>query len=317
MFGRCGTLVTVRRIMICGTPRFRRDCILLRFPLPIGAAKRGFTEGCTLIVNRVCHFQSDLGLHHYGDFFGSPPFFLIILTNYSPFRQINSVWCHGGMATCQVSFDVQNPRGGTAPGNRTFTGHVFLLKHGHCVLQWDHIRACATDFLAHNTCGARACSATRETGRFGLTTHPWARYHLSLLQVQCHTIAHPCPSNGHSTQQTKFYCFRRPHAGMCHPSVRLCTQPRTIWHLCGFHKGRQGAHWNEPTTMGIHLGIQKNHMPTPKLTFRTKPSHPPQQGRIAYHCDKRQKLTCHGDGMSCRKRLISGTINPCTVNGAP
>ena len=107
------------------------------------------------------------------------------------------------MATYQVSFDVQNTWGGTAPGNRTFTGHVFLFAHGHCVLQWDHTRECATDILAHNTCGTRACSATTETARFGLTTHPCVRCHLSLLQVCCDMIVHPCQSNGHSTKQTK------------------------------------------------------------------------------------------------------------------
>ena len=52
--------------MICGRPIFHRACILLRFPLPIGAAKRGFREGCTLVVDRLCDFQSDLGLHHHG-----------------------------------------------------------------------------------------------------------------------------------------------------------------------------------------------------------------------------------------------------------
>ena len=217
---------------------FRRACILLRFPLPIGAAKRGFREGCTLIVNRLCHFQGDLRLHHHGDFFGSPLFFLIILANYNPFRQINGVWCHGGMASCQVSFDVQNPWGGTAPRNRTFTGHVLLFAHGHCVLHWDHTQACATDFLAHNTCGTSACCATTQTARFGLTMHPWVRYHLSLLQVHYHMIAHPCQSNGRSTKQTKFCCCRGPHAVMCHTSVWLCAQLRTIWHLCSFHKRR-------------------------------------------------------------------------------
>ena len=173
------------------------------------------------------------------------------------------------MAPSQVSFDVQNPRGGTAPGNRTFTGHVFLFAHGHCELQWDHTRAGATDFLAHNTCGTRACCASTKTTRFGLTMHPWVRDHLSFLQVHCHMMTHPCPSNGRSTKQTKFCCFRGPHASMCHTSVWLCTQLRTIGYLCNFHKGRQGAHWNQPTTIGIHLGIQKNHMPIPKLTIRT------------------------------------------------
>ena len=32
-------------------------------------------KGRTLVVDRLCHFQSDLGLHHHGDFFGSPFFF--------------------------------------------------------------------------------------------------------------------------------------------------------------------------------------------------------------------------------------------------
>ena len=105
--------------MICGRPIFHRACILLRFPLPIGAAKRGFREGCTLVVDRLCDFQSDLGLHHHGDLFWLAPFFLIVLADYNPFRQINGVWCHGWMAPCQVTFDVQDPRGGTAPRNRT------------------------------------------------------------------------------------------------------------------------------------------------------------------------------------------------------
>ena len=147
-----------------------------------------------------------------GIFLAHAFFFLIVLADYNPFRQINGVWCHGWMAPCQVSFDVQNPRGGTPPGNRTFTGHVFLFAHGHCELQWDHTRACATDFLPHNTCGTRACCASTETTRFGLTTHPWVRYHLSFLQVHCNMIAHPCQSNGRSTKQTKFCCFCGPHA---------------------------------------------------------------------------------------------------------
>ena len=153
--------------------------------------------------------------------------------------------------------------GGNAPGNRTFTGHVFLFAHGNYVLQWHHTRGRATDFLVHTTCGTRACSATIETARFRLTTHPWVRYHLSLVQVHCYIIAHPCQSNGHSTKQTKLRCFGGPHADMCHTSVRLCLQLRTIWHLCGLHKGRQGAHWKEPTTIGIHWGMQKNHVPIP------------------------------------------------------
>ena len=122
-------------------------------------------------------------------------------------------------------------------------------------------------------------------------------------------ITHPWQSNGRSTNQTKFCCFRGPHASMCYTSIWLCTQLRTIGHLCSFHKGRQCAHWNEPTTFGIHLGIQKNHMPMPKLTFRTKPPRPPQQSWITVHGDKRQTLTRYGDGMSCRKRLLLGTIN--------
>ena len=132
------------------------------------------------------------------------------------------------MAPSQVSFDVQNQRGGTAPGNRTFTGHIFLFAHGHCELQWDHTRASATDFLAHNTCGTRACCASTKTTRFGPSMHPWVRYHLSFLQVHCHMMTHPCQSNGHSTKQTTFCCFRGMHASMCHTSVWLRTQLRTI-----------------------------------------------------------------------------------------
>ena len=188
--------------MICGRPKFHRACILLRFPLPIGAAKRGFREGCTLVVNRLCHFQSDLGLHHHGDFFLALPLFFLLSWLTTTHSVKSTVFGATVVAPCQVSFDVQNPRGGTAPGNRTFTGHVFLFAHGHCELQWDHTRACATDFLAHNTCGTRACCAPTETTRFGLTTHPWVRYHLSFLQVHYHMIAHPCQSNGHSTKQT-------------------------------------------------------------------------------------------------------------------
>ena len=124
-----------------------------------------------------------------------------------------------GWQLSPVSFDVQNPRGGTAPGNRTFTGHVFSFARGHCELQWAHTRACATDFLAHNTFGTRACWASTKTTRFGLTMHPWVRYHLSFLQVHCHMMTHPCQRNGHSTKQTKFCFFRGPHASMCHTSV--------------------------------------------------------------------------------------------------
>ena len=129
------------------------------------------------------------GLHHRANFFGSPLSFRIVLADCNPFRQINGVWCHRWMAPCRVSFDVQNPWGAGAPGNGTFTGHVFLFAHGHCELQWDHTRAGATDFLAHNTCGTRACCAPTETTSSGLTTHPWVRYHLSFLQVHCHTCA--------------------------------------------------------------------------------------------------------------------------------
>ena len=135
-----------------------------------------------------------------------------------------------------MSFDVQNPRGGTTPGNRTFKGHVFLFAHGHCKLEWDHTRACATDFLAHNTCGTRARCASTKTTRVGLTTHRWVRYHLSFLQVHCHMMTHPCQSNGCSTKQTKFCCFRGPHAGMCHSNEWLCTQLSTFGHICSFHK---------------------------------------------------------------------------------
>ena len=69
------TVVTAGRIMIGERPRFHKACILLRFPLPIRAAKRGFGEGCTLVVDRLCHFQSDLGLHHHEGFFWMAPFF--------------------------------------------------------------------------------------------------------------------------------------------------------------------------------------------------------------------------------------------------
>ena len=154
-------------------------------------------------------FKVILGFITMGIFLARPFFFLIVLADYNPFRQINGVGWHGWMAPCQVSFDAQNPRGGTSPGNRTFTGHVFLFAHGHCELQWDHTRACATDFLAHNTCGTRACCASTKTRRFSPTTHPWVRYHLSFLQVHCHMIAHPCQSNGRSTKTNKILLLPR------------------------------------------------------------------------------------------------------------
>jgi hypothetical protein len=213
------------------------------------------------------------------------------------------------MAPSQVSFDVQNPRGGTGPGNRTFTGHVFLFAHGHCELQWDHTRACATDFLAHNTCGTRACCASTKTTRFGLTMHPWVRYHLSFLQVHCHMMTHPCQSNGHSTKQTKFCCFRGPHASMCHTSVWLCTQLRTIGYLCSLHKGRQGAHWSQPTTIGIHSGgkirsgPQVGKVATSPLPYRGSP--PLQSGgiksEVAHKWEKWLPHPCRiGDPHRCR-----------------
>ena len=80
--------------MICGTPTFRRACILLRFPVLIGEAKRGFTEGRTLVDDRLCHFPRELGLHHHGDFCWLALSFLIVLAHYNPFHQINGVWCH-------------------------------------------------------------------------------------------------------------------------------------------------------------------------------------------------------------------------------
>ena len=94
------------------------------------------------------------------------------------------------MAPCQVSFDVQNPWGRAAPRNRTFTGHVFLLAHGHCWLQRDYARACAADFLPHNT-RAHACTTTTKSTRFCLTLHRGASYHFSPLQATS-----PLPSQG-------------------------------------------------------------------------------------------------------------------------
>ena len=169
-------------------------------------------------------------------FFWLAPFFSHRLGRLQPIPSNQRCLVARCVAPCQVSSDVQNPRAGSAPGDRTFTGHVFSFVHGHCELQWDHTRACAAHFLAHNTCGTRACCVSTKT------THPWVHYNLSFLQVHCHMIAHPCQSNGRSTKETKLGCFRGPHASMCHTSVWLCTQLRTVGHLCGFHKGRQGAH---------------------------------------------------------------------------
>ena len=168
-------------------------------------------------------FKVILDFINMANFLARPFFCLIILAKFNPFRQINRVWCHSGMATCQVRFDVQNPRGGTAPSNRTFTRHVFLFAHGHCLLQYDYTQTRASDFLAHNTRCACACAATTKTARFGLTTHFKVRYHLSLPRVHCHIIGHRCQRKGQSTKEKKFCCFCRPHTSMCHTSVRLCT----------------------------------------------------------------------------------------------
>ena len=151
-------------------------------------------------------------------------FFLIILANYNPFHRIHSVWCHGGMATCLESFDVQNPRCGSAPGNRRFTGHVFLLAHSHYVLQWNQTRACATNFPAYNACSARAQCETTKTARFGLTMDPWVRYHLSLAQVLRHNDCACFLQQWPVDKTNKFCCLCGSHASMCHTSVRLGTQ---------------------------------------------------------------------------------------------
>ena len=121
--------------------------------------------------------------------------------------------------------------------------------------------------------------------------HPWVRYHLSFLQVHCHMMTHPCQSNGHSTKETKFCCFCGPHASMCHTSVWLCTQLRTIGYLCSFQKGTQGAHWNQPTTIGIHLGIQphpttcpfrNSHLGSPPLQSGGQNQKWPTSGQSGY-----------------------------------
>ena len=52
-------------------------------------------------------------------------------------------------------------------------------------------------------------------------------------------MTHPSQSNGHSTKETKLCCFCGPHASMCHTSVWLCTQLRTIGYLCSFHKAHK------------------------------------------------------------------------------
>ena len=107
------TLATTRRIRIGCRPWLCGACILLWLPFPIRAATRGFRVRRSLAINCLCHLQSDLWFHHHWDFFGTLLLFRIIPTNYNPFRQIKGVWWHRGMAPCQVSFDVQNPRSGT------------------------------------------------------------------------------------------------------------------------------------------------------------------------------------------------------------
>ena len=59
--------------MICGRLRFRRACILLRFPLPIGAAKRGFREGCTSLSIACATFEVILGFITMGIFLAAFP----------------------------------------------------------------------------------------------------------------------------------------------------------------------------------------------------------------------------------------------------
>ena len=135
------------------------------------------------------------------------------------------------------------------------------------------------------------------------STSPLCKCTATLLRILAKAMSTP-------QKQTEFCSF-------CHTSIGLYTQLGVVWHLCRFHKGRQCAYWNDPTTIAIHLGIQKHHMATPKFTFRTKASRPLQHGRIIGGCNKGQILTHHGDGMSCRKGLLSGTIHPCTINRAP
>ena len=62
-------------------------------------------------------------------------------------------------------------------------------------------------------------------------------------------MTHPCQSNGRSTKQTKLYCFRGLHVGMCHTKVWLCIQMRTIGHLCIFQGNRPCCHLPEKKHM--------------------------------------------------------------------
>ena len=157
----------------------------------------------------------------------------------------------------------------------------------------------------------------RETARFGLTTYPWVRYHLSLLQVHCHMVAHPCQSNGHSTKQTKFCCFRGPHTGMCHTSVRLCTQLGTIWHLCGFHKkvDKVPTRMTQRPSVSIWASKKPHAHSETQIPDQTVPSAATRLDH--WSLQQRAKIDLSWDGMSCRKRLFRGTINSCTVNSAP
>ena len=152
----------------------------------------------------------------------------------------------------------------------TFTGHVLLFVHGHCLRL--HTGTCCADFLARNTLCARASTATLETARSRLTTHPRVRYHLSLLQVHSHMMAHPCQSNGHSAKQTKSCCICGLHTSMCHTNVRLCTQLGTIWHLCGFMKEDGVPIGMTKCPLATIWASKKTTCPFLKLTFRINPA---------------------------------------------
>ena len=61
--------------MICERPRFHRACILLRFLLPIGAAKRGFTEYALSLSTAFATFKVILGFITMGILLARPFFF--------------------------------------------------------------------------------------------------------------------------------------------------------------------------------------------------------------------------------------------------
>ena len=126
----------------------------------------------------------------------------------------------------------------------------------------------------------------------------------------------PLPKLWPLHKQTKLCCFCGLHTGMCHTSVRFYTQLGTIWHLWGFAKADRVPTRRTQRPSASIWASKKTTCPfQTHIPDQTAPS--TATSEITGDCNKGQKLTCHGDGTSCHKRLLSGTIYLYTVNGAP